>query len=208
MSHPTPNEYQNSSFRPIYSPNSGHTGNYIYPTTTPDRSPNHLPTMNGQPYPMYQPFSPWPPVPLTLTTNMDPRMYSGPIYTTSPRHAPRRSFDGGYRVDYPPSLPVRSPPSAAPYPSSPTGTNRGIDPRHRYRCDECGKTFDRKIRLDACINGHAKSKPYACGGECGYAGCNKRYGSKDHLKRHHKQCKPCGRDVSRQNHARQRSYYV
>ncbi|KIM27598.1 hypothetical protein M408DRAFT_167448 [Serendipita vermifera MAFF 305830] len=42
--------------------------------------------------------------------------------------------------------------------------------KSRFKCETCGKTFDRASRLDSCRNKHQDIRPYSCKGACGSSG--------------------------------------
>lgn len=77
--------------------------------------------------------------------------------------------------------------------------------RYKYECETCHKTFCRESRRDRCQNGHTKSKPYTCTGNCGSMGCSKSYGSIEYLERHQDNlstCSLCGKTMTGNNMAR------
>ncbi|KIM26140.1 hypothetical protein M408DRAFT_330725 [Serendipita vermifera MAFF 305830] len=82
------------------------------------------------------------------------------------------------------------------------------NPKHKYRCCICDKSFDRQSRADACKNRHLQERPYICDGRCGYGKCSRRYGSEATLRRHWEgsiSCLMCGKEIRKGNMARHKN---
>jgi hypothetical protein len=59
-----------------------------------------------------------------------------------------------------------------PYPNldlAPPGPNMNVGPvvTNQFQCMFCGKGFDRRQRLEACMNQHRGERPYVCDASCG-----------------------------------------